>query len=134
MVNKKRRSVLKSIFSASVVAAHELTHALASAPSDQAAQLAHAKGACGSMGPGTGLSGNRGWIVSMLPGRHHFRVQGGLGQVHVTATRASVVDFDAGRPYYLVVEGAGATPVIEWKTPGSNWGRVPNYFLYPVTR
>ncbi|MBC7940798.1 MAG: hypothetical protein H7Z19_13715, partial [Chitinophagaceae bacterium] len=105
-----------------LVAAQSL--ALAPAPSDQEAQRAHAQGSCGKMGPGTGLSGNKGWVVSMMPGKHQFRVRGGAGQVYVTAARQSVVDFDVGRPYYLVVEGAGPAPVLEWKIPGSAWGVV----------
>lgn len=108
--------------------------ALAPAPSDQEAQRAHAQGSCGSIGPGTGLSGNKGWIVSMLPGKHQFRVRGGSGKVYVTAARQSVIDFDVGRPYYLVVEGAGPAPVIEWKIPGSDWGVVSRYFLYPLSK
>lgn len=105
--------------------------AAAPPPSDQEAQRAHAQGSCGSMGPGTGLSGNKGWIVSMMPGKHEFRVRGG-GQVYVTVARQSVVDFDVGRPYYIVIEGAGPAPVLEWKVPGSDWGTVSKYFLYPV--
>jgi hypothetical protein len=108
--------------------------ALAPAPSDQQAQQAHSQGSCGSMGPGSGLSGNKGWVVSMMPGKHQFRVRGGVGQVYVTVARQSVVDFDAGRPYYITVEGAGPSPVLEWKIPGSDWGPVSKYFLYPVSK
>jgi hypothetical protein len=108
--------------------------ALAPVPSDQDAQRAHGQGSCGSMGPGSGLSGNKGWVVSMLPGRHQFRVRGGAGQVYVTVARQAIVDFDVGRPYYIVVEGAGAAPELEWKIPGSDWGPVSKYFLYPVTK
>lgn len=108
--------------------------ALAPPPTDQEAQRAHGQGACGSLGPGSGLSGNKGWVVSMLPGKHQFRVRGGAGQVYVTVARRSVVDFDAGRPYYIEVEGAGASPALEWKVPGSDWGPVSKYFLYPVSR
>ena len=86
------------------------------------------------MGPGSGLSGNKGWVVSMLPGKHQFRVRGGAGKVYVTVARQSVVDFDAGRPYYIVVEGAGSSPALEWKIPGSDWGPVSKYFLYPVSK
>ena len=86
------------------------------------------------MGPGTGLSGNKGWVVSMLPGKHQFRVKGGQGQVYVTVARQSTVDFDAGRPYYLVVEGAGAKPELEWKVPGSDWAAIATVFLYPLAK
>jgi hypothetical protein len=116
----------------SMIATHAF--ALAGAPSDQEAQRAHAQGSCGSMGPGTGLSGNKGWVVSMIPGRHQFRVRGGVGQVYVTAARQALVDFDAGRPYYIVIEGAGPAPVLEWKIPGSDWAPVSKYFLYPVSK
>ena len=86
------------------------------------------------MGPGTGLSGSKGWIVSMLPGKHQFRVRGGVGQVYVTAARYSVVDFDVGRPYYIVIEGTDPAPVLEWKIPGSDWGPVSKFFLYPASK
>ncbi len=102
--------------------------------SGQKAQEAHGQGSCGSMGPGTGLSGNKGWVVSMLPGKHQFRVKGGAGQVYVTVARLASVDFDAGRPYYIVVEGAGSTPRLEWKVPGSDWAPVSDYFLYPISK
>ena len=108
--------------------------ALAPVPSDQMAQRAHAQGSCGSMGPGTGLSGNKGWIVSMMPGMHEFRVKGGRGRAYLTAARQSSLEFDVGRPYYLVIEGAGPSPVVEWKVPGSEWGVVSTYFLYPLSK
>jgi hypothetical protein len=104
--------------------------ALAPAPTDQEAQKAHAQGSCGSLGPGSGLKDNKGWIVSMVPGKHEFRVRGG-GKVYLTVARQSVVDFDAGRPYYIVIEGAAPNAVLEWKIPGSDWGPVSKYFLYP---
>lgn len=104
--------------------------ALAPAPTDQEAQRAHAQGSCGSLGPGTGLKDNKGWIVSMLPGKHEFRVKGG-GKVYLTAARQTVGDFDAGRLYYIVIEGAAPDALLEWKIPGSDWGPVSKYFLYP---
>jgi hypothetical protein len=104
--------------------------ALAPAPSDAEAQRAHAQGSCGSLGPGTGLRGGKGWVVSMLPGKHEFRVRGG-GSVYLTVARKSVVDFDVGRPYYIVIEGAAPDAVLEWKIPGSDWGPVSKFFLYP---
>ncbi|HWH82058.1 MAG TPA: hypothetical protein VNU71_07455 [Burkholderiaceae bacterium] len=107
--------------------------ALVPAPSDSEAQQAHAKGTCGRLGPGTGLSGDKGWVVSMLPGKHEFRVRDGAGKVYVTTARQSIVDFDAGRPYYVVIEGAGPQPQLEWRVPGSDWGLVSKYFLYPVS-
>lgn len=107
--------------------------ALAPAPTDKQAQTAHAQGSCGSLGPGSGLVGNKGWVVSMLPGKHEFRVRGG-GTAYVTTARQSVVDFDAGRPYYIVLEGAKPDAVLEWKVPGSDWGPVSKLFLYPPSK
>ncbi|HWI11136.1 MAG TPA: hypothetical protein VNU48_07390 [Burkholderiaceae bacterium] len=105
-------------------------HALIPVPSDQEAQRAHAQGSCGKLGPGSGLKDGKGWIVSMLPGKHQFRVRGG-GKVYLTVARQSVVDFDVGRPYYIVIEDAAPGAVLEWKIPGSEWGPVSKYFLYP---
>ena len=104
--------------------------ALSAAPTDQEAQRAHAQGSCGSLGPGTGLRDGKGWVASMLPGKHEFRMHG-AGTVYVTMAKKSVVDFDAGRLYYIVVEGAKPDSVLEWKIPGSGWGTVSKYFLYP---
>ena len=104
--------------------------ALTAVPNDQEAQRAHAQGSCGSLGPGSGLKDGVGWVVSMLPGRHEFRMRGG-GAVHVTVAKKSVLDFDAGRPYYIVIDGARPGAVLEWKIPGSDWGPVSKYFLYP---
>ena len=107
-----------------------VANAHAVAPAEQAAQQAHARGSCGKLGPGTGLKDGKGWIVSMLPGRHQFRVKGG-GNAYVTVARQTSLDFDAGRAYYIVIEGAPAGAVLEWKIPGSDWGPVAKYFLYP---
>ena len=104
--------------------------ALGPVPSDEEAQRAHARGSCGSLGPGSGLKDGKGWVVSMLPGRHEFRVRGG-GSVYLTVARLGAMDFDAGRPYYIVIEGAKPDAVLEWKIPGSDWGAVSKYFLYP---
>ena len=102
-------------------------------PSDAEAQQAHAKGACGQLGPGTGLRDGKGWVVSMMPGKHEFRVRGG-GQVYLTTARVkSTLDFDIGRLYYISVEGAPADAVLEWRILGSDWGPVSKYFLYPPT-
>lgn len=110
-------------------AAHAL--ALAPVPTDAQAQKAHAQGSCGSLGPGTGLGPDgRGWVVSMLPGRHEFRMVGG-GKVGVTVLKQTALDLDAGRPYYITVEGAPADGHLQWKVPGSGWGPVSKLFLYP---
>jgi hypothetical protein len=94
------------------------------------AQKAHVQGVCGSLGPGTGLRDGKGWIVSMLPGKHELRMAGG-GEVRLTAARVSTWDFDSGRPYYIAIEGAKADSALEWKVPGKDWARVPTAFLYP---
>jgi hypothetical protein len=104
--------------------------ALAPVPTDQEAQRAHAQGSCGRLGPGSGLKDGKGWIVSMLPGKHEFRVRGG-GKVLLTVARQSTLDFDVGRPYYIVIEDAAPNAQLEWKIPGSEWGPVSKYFLYP---
>jgi hypothetical protein len=112
-----------------LTAAH--VFALAPVPSDAEAQRAHAQGSCGSLGPGTGLGADgRGWVVSMLPGRHEFRMVGG-GKVGVTILKQTTVDLDVGRPYYITVEGAPAQGHLQWKVPGSDWGPVSKLFLYP---
>jgi hypothetical protein len=102
-------------------------------PSDAEAQQAHAKGACGQLGPGTGLRDGKGWVVSMMPGKHEFRVRGG-GEVYLTTARVkSTLDFDIGRLYYISIEGARPDAVLEWRILGSDWGPVSKYFLYPAT-
>jgi len=107
--------------------------ARAPVPSDAEAQQAHAKGACGQLGPGTGLRDGKGWVVSMMPGKHEFRVRGG-GQVYLTTARVkSTLDFDIGRLYYISVEDAPPNAVLEWRILGSEWGPVSKYFLYPPT-
>ncbi|MEO6747106.1 MAG: hypothetical protein ABIS28_20075 [Caldimonas sp.] len=97
---------------------------------DEQAQFKHAQGTCGSLGPGTGLREGKGWIVSMLPGRHEVRVVGG-GSVYLTVAKRTSMDFDVGRPYYIVVEGTGPRSILEWKTTGRSWSAVPMTFLYP---
>ena len=94
------------------------------------AQTAHVQGVCGSLGPGTGLRDGKGWIVSMLPGKHQLRMAGG-GEVRLTAARVDTWDFDSGRPYYIAIEGATPGFALEWKVPGKDWARVPRAFLYP---
>ena len=118
---------------AMVVAFWLVTAAAAAAPGapiGQGAQSAHAAGTCGSLGPGTGLRNGRGWIVSMLPGRHEFRMSG-RGSAFLTVARLTSIDFDAGRPYYIVLEDAVPGSELEWKTPGGHWSRVDKAFLYP---
>ena len=127
------KSTLLALFLSAATAGGTATAAPGPPPSDVEAQRAHAQGACGSLGPGTGLSANKGWVVSMLPGRHEFRVRGG-GTALVTVARKSVIDFDAGRPYYIVLEGVAPNAVLEWKVPGSDWGPVSKLFLYPLQK
>jgi hypothetical protein len=129
-VNIRYASSLAKLITSGLVCVVTGAAALTPAPTDQEAQRAHAQGSCGSLGPGTGLRDGKGWVASMLPGKHEFRVRGG-GSVYVTIAKKSVVDFDAGRLYYIVVEGAKPDAVLEWKIPGSDWGAVSKYFLYP---
>ena len=105
----------------------------APAPGDVEAQQAHAQGTCGQLAPGTGLKDGKGWIASMMPGRHEFRVRGG-GDVYLTAARVkSALDFDIGRLYTISVENAPAGAVLEWRNVGSDWAPVAKTFLYPPT-
>ena len=97
---------------------------------DANAQAAHATGLCGSLGPGSGLRDGKGWVVSMLPGRHQLRVRG-AGTVNLTVAKLQAMDFDAGRPYYITLERSSPNSVLEWKTPGSDWAPIPRQFLYP---
>ena len=99
-------------------------------PRDEGTQQQHAQGTCGSLGPGTGLRDGRGWIVSMLPGHREVSASGG-GAACLTAARISSIDFDAGRPYYMVIEGLQARSTLEWKVPGQGWSPVLTPFLYP---
>lgn len=66
----------------------------------------------------------------MLPGQHEFRMRG-PGDVYVTVAKLKAVDFDPGRPYYIVIEGAQAQSVLEWKVRGGKWEPVTKEFLYP---
>lgn len=67
----------------------------------------------------------------MMPGKHEFRVRGG-GAVYLTAAKLQEgMDFDIGRPYYIVIEAAAPGAVLEWRIMGSDWGPVSKYFLYP---
>lgn len=111
----------------------DVTNNRGTTSADHRAQASHEQGSCSSMGPGTGLSGSSGWIVSMIPGKHEFRVRGGKGRVSLTAADLSNIDFDAGRPYYIRVDGASPNAAIEWKLPGGNWSVIPTVFLYPLS-
>lgn len=95
-------------------------------------QSTHMQGNCGSMGVGTGLSGTKGWIVSMLPGKHEVRIRSGTGRVFLTTAKLTSMDFDAGRPYYITMEGISISSIIEWKVPNADWSDVPKQFLYPI--
>jgi hypothetical protein len=126
---------MKTAFAIALVLVFAGTGSLAAAvaPPDWQAQAAHQNGTCGSLGPGSGLEGGKGWVVSMLPGKHEFRVRGG-GSVYLTTARKTTVDFDVGRPYYIVIEGAAPGAVLEWKMLGRDWQPVARTFLYPPTR
>ena len=66
----------------------------------------------------------------MMPGRHALRVRGG-GEAYLTVARLKEFDFDAGRPYYIAMEGSSAASTLEWKVPGRGWAPVAQVFLYP---
>ena len=123
---RRPASQVMSLFAALIAASCTATSDEARA----ARQLAHTQGSCGSLGPGTGLVADKGWIVSMLPGAHVLRVRGG-GSAYVTAARMTHADFDAGRPYYIVLEDTSPSSVLEWKVPGKDWAPVAKTFLYP---
>ena len=132
-LSSRSRAGLVGTTFAALVLASPAAPARPPVPSDAEAQQAHAKGACGQLGPGTGLRDGKGWVVSMMPGKHEFRVRGG-GQVYLTTARVkSTLDFDIGRLYYISVEDAAPDAVLEWRILGSEWGPVSKYFLYPPT-
>lgn len=99
-------------------------------------QALHAKGQCGTMKPGTGLTrwpdGTvRGEVTSMLPGLTAFRMRG-AGTVTLTLDRVTNAYFDAQAFKTVVIEGAAADSVLEWKPAiARNWTAVPTAFLYP---
>ena len=131
-----RSLVRRLLRAASALAVVVVTMATAGSPlpSDVAAQQAHAQGTCGQLAPGTGLKDGKGWVASMLPGKHEFRVRGG-GEVYLTAARVkSTLDFDVGRLYTISVEHAPAGAVLEWRNVGTDWAPVAQTFLYPPTQ
>lgn len=79
---------------------------------------------------GTGLVSGKGWVHSPIPGPHEFRVRGGV--VGVTILNQSTYSLDAGRLYYMKVT-APTDSVVEWKTPGHEWGPMPKGFQLPPT-
>jgi hypothetical protein len=125
-----RRQLLQGAFLGLLLSRVPSAAARPPVPADAEAQQAHGKGACGTLGPGSGLRDGKGWVVSMMPGKHEFRVRG--GQVYLTVARLkSTMEFDVGRLYYISVEGAPVGAVLEWRILGSDWGPVSKYFLYP---
>jgi len=127
------RRIVRTAPALAVVVA-TLASARSPVPGDVAAQQAHAQGTCGQLAPGTGLKDGKGWVASMMPGRHEFRVRGG-GEVYLTAARVkSTLDFDVGRLYTISVEHAPADAVLEWRNVGTDWAPVSKTFLYPPTQ
>ena len=130
-VNAQRRRALQILGSAGWLLAAGSSAARSPVSAEMEAQQAHGRGACGRLGPGSGLLAGRGWVASMLPGRHEFRVRGG-GEVFLTAARfPSAMDFEPGRLYFISVEGARPEALLEWRILGSDWAPVSKYFLYP---
>ena len=131
-----RSFVRRLVRVAPVLAIVVATSASARSPAsgDVAAQQAHAQGTCGVLAPGTGLKDGKGWVASMMPGKHEFRVRGG-GEVYLTAARVkSTLDFDIGRLYPISVEHAPAGAVLEWRNVATDWTPVAKTFLYPPTQ
>ena len=99
-------------------------------------QTLHAKGQCGTMKPGTGLTwwpdGTvRGEVTSMLPGMTFFRMRG-PGTVTLTWNKVKEIDFKPEDFHTIVIEGAAKDSVLEWKPAmANNWTKVPTPFLYP---
>lgn len=104
--------------------------------SSQDLQALHAKGQCGTLKPGTGLTwwpdGTvRGEVTSMLPGITFFRMRG-PGTVSLTLLKLDQIDFKPQDFKTVVIEGATDKSVLEWKlAEAHNWSRVPTAFLYP---
>jgi hypothetical protein len=102
------------------------------------AQTAHKLGHCGSnMKPGPGLSSleggtvQAGWVASMIPGQHEFRVRG-AGSVWVLEKGHNVATIETA--HTVVIHATGLTPqsVIEWRPPGArSFEPIPREFLYP---
>ena len=130
----RSRARLTRALSALAIAIAASASARTPAPSDVEAQRAHANGTCGQLAPGTGLKDGKGWVASMMPGKHEFRVRGG-GEVYLTAARVkSTLDFDIGRLYTISVEHAPPGAVLEWRMLGNDWAPVAKTFLYPPTQ
>jgi hypothetical protein len=130
----RSRAPLTRALPALAVALAASAWARAPLPSDVEAQQAHANGTCGQLAPGTGLKDGKGWVASMMPGKHEFRVRGG-GEVYLTAARVkSTLDFDIGRLYTISVEHAPPGAVLEWRMLGNDWAPVAKTFLYPPTQ
>ena len=128
-----KTALARASLGAALVVSSAAAAGRAPVPTDAEAQQAHVKGTCGQLGPGSGLRDGKGWVVSMMPGKHEFRVRGG-GAVYLTAAKVkSALDFDIGRLYYIAVEGAAPDAILEWRIMGSDWGPVSKYFLYPPT-
>jgi len=106
--------------------------ASAAAPvfSGEVAQKAHAAGSCGSLGLGAPAFARATAVVSMLPGNHEFRVRSGTA--HLTVARMTTLEFDVGRPNYIVLEGLRPGNVMGWKVPGKSWEPIAKDFLYPA--
>jgi len=106
-----------------------------------AAERAIAAAVCGAWKPGAGLTtaGNvrRGWIHSVIPGRHELHVKGGSVLIHNRV--ATGFDQRAGTSpgfiterYYPITVAAPAGAVLMWTRPDGVIEPVPTKFLYPV--
>ena len=86
------------------------------------AQRAHAKGSCGSLGPGTGLRDTaRAGSSRCCPASTSCACAAG-GEAYLTVAKLKSMDFFPGQPVYITVEGAPAGATLEWKTPVDRLG------------
>jgi hypothetical protein len=127
------------LLAALLPAAHSQTQAdrLAAAEREIAAAV------CGAWRPGTGLTvdGNvhRGWVHSIIPGRHVLHVAGGVVAVFDQKAgteggwpRGGVLRPSVTVGYHKVRITVPAGTVLEWTRPDGVREPVPTTYLYPA--
>jgi hypothetical protein len=83
----------------------------------------HLAGRCQMVEPGTGITrpDGKGWITSLLPGKHVIK----------TGRMSMVIDFEPGRAYKITAPGGQVEWCPEFIPPGRDaCGPVPPAFLY----